>query len=89
MPTTLDRDRLLTIMCHKNHGMAQIRHMIALLSASRWPNRIADPPGPSWYGERASSAFMQMNSKAWRCARTSQNKRSSALVGRRQMAVTG
>ena len=64
MPTTLDRDRLLTIMRHKNHGMAQIRHMIALLSAGWWPNRIASPSGANWYGERASSVFMQMNLKA-------------------------
>ena len=32
MIATLDRDRLLTIMRHKNHGMAQIHHMIALLN---------------------------------------------------------
>lgn len=31
MLATPDRDRILTIMRHKNHGMAQIRHMIALL----------------------------------------------------------
>ena len=42
MPTTLDRDRLLTIMCHKNHGMAQIRHMIALLTEAA--NLVPDYP---------------------------------------------
>ena len=31
MLATPDRDRILTIMRHKNHGMAQIAHMLTLL----------------------------------------------------------
>ena len=62
MPTTLDRDRLLTIMRHKNHGMAQILHMIALLKEAA--SLVSDYPAfqsvcaesllQAWHSDRLS-----------------------------------
>ena len=60
MLATPGRDRIFTIMRHKNHGMAQIRHMIALLKEAAglvpdypaFQSICADSLRQAWHSDR-------------------------------------
>ena len=78
MLATPGRDRLFTIMRHKNHGMAQIRHMIALLKEAAglvpdypaFQSVCADSLRQAWDSDRltgpiAQSGDLHNRSRAW------------------------
>ena len=67
MLATSDRDRIFTIMRHKNHGMAQIRHMIALLKEAAglvpdyaaFQSVCADNLRQAWHSDRLTGPIAQ------------------------------
>ena len=78
MLATPDRDRIFTIMRHKNHGMAQLRHMIALLKEAAglvpdypaFESVCADSLRQAWHSDRligriAQTGDLHNRRRAW------------------------
>lgn len=78
MLATPGRDRIFTIMRHKNHGMAQLRHMIALLKEAAglvpdypaFQSICADSLRQAWHSDRligriAQTGDLHNRRRAW------------------------